>query len=127
MVNSVILVGRLAQDPELYITENGKKKSVITLAVPRNYKNVDGEYDTDFLDCILWTGIAESTHEYCKTGDVIGVKGRLQTRMVEKEDGTKQKRVEMIADKVTFLASSNKSREENNDNEKKDKKKKDNS
>ena len=128
MVNSVILVGRLAQDPELYITENGKKKSVITLAVPRNYKNIDGEYDTDFLDCILWTGIAESTHEYCKTGDVIGVKGRLQTRMVEKEDGTKQKRVEMIADKVTFLASSNKNKNEEIDsNEKKDKKKKDNS
>ena len=128
MVNSVILVGRLAQDPELYVTENGKKKSVITLAVPRNYKNIDGEYDTDFLDCILWTGIAENTHEYCKTGDVIGVKGRLQTRMVEREDGTKQKRVEMIADKVTFLASSNKNRNEDNDNnEKKDKKKKDNS
>ena len=128
MVNSVILVGRLAQDPELYITENGKKKSVITLAVPRNYKNIDGEYDTDFLDCILWTGIAESTHEYCKTGDVIGVKGRLQTRMVEKEDGTKQKRVEMIADKVTFLASSSKNKNEEIDsNEKKDKKKKDNS
>lgn len=126
MVNSVILVGRLVQNPELYVTENGKKKSVITLAVPRNYKNIDGEYDTDFLDCVLWTGIAESTHEYCKTGDVIGVKGRLQTRMVEKEDGTKQKRVEMIADKVTFLASSNKVREDNN-NEKKEKKKKDNS
>ncbi len=128
MVNSVILVGRLAQDPELYVTENGKKKSIITLAVPRNYKNIDGEYDTDFLDCILWTGIAENTHEYCKTGDVIGVKGRLQTRMIEKEDGTKQKKVEMIADKVTFLASSNKNRvEENENNEKKDKKKKDNS
>lgn len=128
MVNSVILVGRLVQNPELYVTENGKKKSIITLAVPRNYKNIDGEYDTDFLDCILWTGIAESTHEYCKTGDVIGVKGRLQTRMVEKEDGTKQKRVEMIADKVTFLASSNKYKnEENNTSEKKEKKKKDNS
>ncbi len=127
MVNSVILVGRLVQNPELYVTENGKKKSIITLAVPRNYKNIDGEYDTDFLDCVLWTGIAESTHEYCKTGDVIGVKGRLQTRMIEKEDGTKQKRVEMIADKVTFLASSNKVKEENNVNEKKEKKKKDNS
>mgnify|MGYP002868343902 CR=1 FL=1 len=112
MVNSVILVGRLAQDPELYLTENGKKKSVITLAVPRNYKNINGEYDTDFLDCVLWTGIAENTHEYCKTGDIIGVKGRLQTRMIEKEDGTKQKKVEMIAEKVTFLSSNSKVRSE---------------
>lgn len=130
MVNSVILVGRLAQDPELYLTENGKKKSVITLAVPRNYKNIDGEYDTDFLDCVLWTGVAESTHEYCKTGDVLGVKGRLQTRMIEKEDGTKQKKVEMIAEKVTFLSSSNKGKDEqnnkkeNNINEDKNKKNK---
>ena len=115
MVNSVILVGRLAQTPELYLTENGKKMSVITLAVPRNYKNVNGEYDTDFLDCILWTGVAENTHEYCKTGDVIGVKGRLQTRMIEKEDGTKQKKVEMIAEKVTFLASSKSKEDESND------------
>ena len=129
MVNSVILVGRLAQNPELYLTENGKKMSVITLAVPRNYKNIDGEYDTDFLDCILWTGIAENTHEYCKTGDILGVKGRLQTRMIEKEDGTKQKKVEMIAEKVTFLSSNkpqdnfeSSRKEKKDDNNKKNKK-----
>ena len=64
------------------------------------------EYETDFLDCTLWTGIAENTHEYCKSGDVIGVKGRLQTWMLENEDGTKSKRMEIIAEKVTFLSSS---------------------
>ena len=106
MLNQVILVGRLVRNPELQITETGKKRSSITLAVSRGYKNLNGEYDTDFLDCTLWTGIAENTHEYCKSGDVIGVKGRLQTWMLENEDGTKSKKMEIIAEKVTFLSSS---------------------
>lgn len=105
MLNQVILVGRLVRTPELLLTESGKKKSFVTLAVSRSFKNLNGEYDTDFLDCTLWTGIAENTAEYCKTGDVIGVKGRLQTRVVENEDGIKYKKVEVIAEKVTFLSS----------------------
>ena len=106
MLNQVILVGRLVRNPELQITDTGRKRSSITLAVSRGYKNQNGEYDTDFLDCTLWTGIAENTHEYCKSGDVIGVKGRLQTWMLENEDGTKSKKMEIIAEKVTFLSSS---------------------
>lgn len=106
MLNQVILVGRLVRTPELLLTESGKKKSLITLAVSRPYKNQDGEYDTDFLDCTLWTGVAERTSEYCKTGDIIGVKGRLQTRLMENEDGIKYKKMEVIADRVTFLSSS---------------------
>lgn len=43
MMNQIILVGRVAQEPELHITENGKKKSDLVLAVPRTFKNVDGE------------------------------------------------------------------------------------
>lgn len=105
MVNQIILVGRLVSDPTLELTENGKKVSTITLAVPRSYKNINGEYDTDFLDCTLWTGVAESTNEYCKTGDIIGVKGRLQSRLIEKDDGTKYKKMEIMAEKVSFLAS----------------------
>ena len=106
MLNQVILVGRLVRTPELQLTDNGKKWSMITLAVNRGYKNQNGEYDTDFLDCSLWTGIAENTAEYCKSGDIIGVKGRIQTRLIDNEDGTKHKKMEIIADKVTFLSSS---------------------
>ena len=106
MLIQVILVGRLVRDPELQLTDTGKKRSFITLAVSRGYKNQNGEYETDFLDCTLWTGIAENTAEYCKSGDVVGVKGRLQTWLLENEDGTRQKRVEIVAEKVTFLSSS---------------------
>ena len=105
MLNQSVIVGRLVKDPELYETENGNKVTNITLAVPRSYRNTNGEYDTDFIDCTLWTGIAENTAEYCKTGDIIGVKGRLQTRLIDNEDGTKYKKMEIIADSVTFLSS----------------------
>lgn len=117
MLNQVILVGRLVRTPELTLTESGKKRSIATLAVNRGFKNQNGEYDTDFLDCTLWTGIAENTAEYCKTGDIIGIKGRLQTRLIENDDGTKHKKMEIIADKVTFLSSAKNGQSiDNNDN-----------
>ena len=105
MVNQIILVGRIARAPETKVTENGKKYATLTLAVPRNYKNVNGEYDTDFLDCTLWSAVAESTSEYCDTGDMIGVKGRVQTRIIESPDGVKRKKTEIVAEKVAFLTS----------------------
>lgn len=105
MVNQIVLVGRIARAPETKVTENGKKYATLTLAVPRNYKNVNGEYDTDFLDCTLWSAVAESTSEYCNTGDMIGVKGRVQTRIIESPDGVKRKKTEIVAEKVTFLTS----------------------
>ena len=59
MLNQTVIVGRLVKNPELNQTENGKKVTNITLAVPRSYKNINGEYDTDFISCVLWEGIAE--------------------------------------------------------------------
>ena len=106
MLNQIVLVGRLVKNPELKVTDNGKKLTTITLAVPRSYKNQDGEYDTDFLDCTLWTGVAENTTEYCQSGDMLGIKGRIQTRLIDNDDGSKSKKTEIIAERVTFLASS---------------------
>lgn len=105
MTNQVSLIGRLVKTPELFETENGKNGTFITLAVGRPYKNQDGEYETDFLDCTLWSGVAERTTEYCKSGDIIGIRGRLQSRIIENDDGTKYKKLEVVAERVTFLAS----------------------
>lgn len=102
MLNQIVIVGRLVKDPELIETETGKKVTNITLAVPRSFKNPDGEYDTDFINCTLWTGVAESTTEYCHKGDLLGIKGRLQTSTYEKDEQKKFK-TEVIAEKVTFL------------------------
>lgn len=112
MMNQVILVGRLTKDLEIKELDNGKKITSITLAVPRNFKNAEGEYETDFVECTLWNSIAENTAEYCKKGDIIGVKGRLQSSNYEKEDGTKVYKTEVIAEKVTFLSSKKEESEE---------------
>lgn len=106
MLNQVVLVGRIVKTPELRTTETGKKTATVTLAVPRNYKNMNGEYETDFLDCTLWTNVAENTTEYCQSGDMVGVKGRIQTRVITSDDGSKKKKTEIVAEKVTFLAQS---------------------
>ena len=106
MLNQAVLVGRIVKDPELRETDKGKVTN-ITLAVPRSFKNMNGEYDTDFISCVLWKGIAENTAEYCKKGDLVGIKGRIQTRNVELDDTHKQF-VEVIAEKVTFLSSKRK-------------------
>ena len=108
MLNQIVIVGRLVKSPELRETESGKKVTNITLAVPRSYKNAKGEYETDFIDCILWTGIAETTTEYCKKGDLLGIKGRVQTRNIELEDAKRKHVTEVVAEKVTFLSPKNK-------------------
>lgn len=104
MLNQTVIIGRIVRDPELRKTDNGKKVTNLTLAVPRSFKNQNGEYDTDFINCVLWKGIAENTVEYCKKGDLVGVKGRLQTREYETEEQEKRQITEVVAEKVTFLS-----------------------
>ncbi|QVK20348.1 single-stranded DNA-binding protein [Mycoplasmatota bacterium] len=104
MLNQVILVGRLVKDPEIRETSDGKSVSNITLAVSRNYKNAEtGEYDTDFLTCTLWEGIAESTSEYCKKGSTVGIKARLAMKKYKYDDEKYFTYPEIIAEKVTFI------------------------
>lgn len=100
MLNQVILVGRLVDDVKVEEVE-GKKRTVLTLAVSRSYKNTNGEYETDFVDCVLWNGVAENTAEYCHKGDIIGIKGRIETYINEDETKVTQ----IVSDKVTFLTS----------------------
>ena len=111
MLNQIVIAGRLVSDPEIVVTENNNKRTYITVAVPRSYKNVEGTYDTDFIRCTLWNGIAETTCEYCKKGDIVGVKGRIQTSNYEK-DGEKVYATDIIAEKVSFLSSKRQETEE---------------
>ena len=108
MLNQIVIAGRLIDDPVVEEIEEGKKRAFITVGVPRSYKNENGVYDTDFIRCMLWNGIAETTSEYCHKGDVVGVKGRLQTETIENEDGTESYITNVIAEKITFLSSGRK-------------------
>ena len=111
MSNQVVIVGRLVEKPIVEENENGKKICNITLAVPRSYKNAEGLYETDFIKCTLWNNIAENIAEYCNKGGLIGVKGRLETSVYEKENGEKYRITSVVAENVTFL-SSGKTKEE---------------
>ena len=80
-MNQTILVGRLVADPELTVLDNGTKVTTVTLAIKRNFKSGEtNDYETDFLKCTLWSGIAEATVNYCKKGHTVGVKARLQQK-----------------------------------------------
>ena len=104
MLNQIVLVGRLTRDITVNKSDKGNKVATLSLAIPRSFKNSEGVYDTDFIDCVLFDNIADNTSEYCKKGDIVGVKGRVQSRVVEK-DNEKEYLTEIIAEKVTFLSS----------------------
>ena len=104
MLNQVVLVGRLTDDLEVQ-EHKGKKVTTLILAVQRSVKNSDGVYEADFIRCTLWNAIASRTTEYCHKGDIIGIKGRIQTSTYEDKDGKTQYSTEVIAEKVTFLSS----------------------
>lgn len=103
MLNQTVIVGRITKDIEIKELENGKKVINLTIAVPRSYKNAEGIYDTDFIPCTLWNYIATNVLEYCKKGDLVGIKGRLEN----KED-----KLVLVAEKVTFLSSGKKDNKE---------------
>lgn len=108
-MNNLVLVGRLVKRPVLEEIENGRKTTTIVLAVPRNFKNDVGEYETDFIPVNLVGQVAESTVEYCKQGDVIGVKGRL-ARLSGND-------LQVVAEKISFLSSRPKYYDEENDSQ----------
>ena len=99
MLNQIILVGRLVQDPEIKELENEQRVSYITLAIPRSIKNADGIYETDFIPCIICNNVADKVKEYYKKGDLLGIKGKIQTRQEEDKNI-----IEIVAEKVTFLS-----------------------
>ena len=116
MLNQVVIVGRLTSEVETVETEGGKKHSSVILAVTRSYKNINGEYESDFIRCIMWDAIASNTAEYCHKGDIIGVKGRLQSSEYDDENGKRHFVTEVIAERVTFLSSKSKEEEKETKN-----------
>lgn len=107
MLNQIVLVGRLTRNIKINKSETGKKVANICLAIPRSFKNMEGTYDTDFIDCVAFESVAENTATYCSKGDIVGVKGRVQSRVLEK-DGKKEYLIDIVAEKVTFLSSKKK-------------------
>lgn len=105
-MNKIILIGRLTKDPETkVIEETGKVISKFTLAVNRQYKDANGDKQTDFIDIVAWDKKAEIITEYMTKGSLISVSGRLQMDKYEASDGTKRYKAKVIAEEFQFIDS----------------------
>jgi single-strand DNA-binding protein len=104
MINQVTLVGRLTKDPDLRITPEGTPVVNLTLAVNRQFKNQNGDYETDFVHCTIWRKTAENTANYCRKGSVLGITGKIHTRNYQNQDGKRVYVTEVVAENVQFLS-----------------------
>ena len=103
-MNKVILMGRLARDPDVRTTQGGKSVARMTLAVDRR-KSADGQQDADFLALIAWEKIADIAANYLHKGSKILVEGRLQSRSYDAQDGSKRYVTEVIVSSLEFCES----------------------
>lgn len=108
MINNVTVVGRLTRAVDLRYTSNGTAYASFTLATDRDFKNQNGEKETDFINCVMWRKPAENLANYTKKGSLIGVEGRIQTRNYENEQGKRVYVTEVLAEKFSFLESAKK-------------------
>lgn len=112
-LNQVILMGNLTRDPELRSTGSGQSVCSFSLAINRSWTNQSGEQQeaVDFFDIVAWGKLGELVNQYLKKGRRCLVSGRLSTSSWDAPDGTKRKRVEIVANDVTFLDSASSSGE----------------
>ena len=104
-MNKVILTGRNTKDIELRQTPSGVSAIEFSIAVKRTFKNANGEYESDFFDCIAYNKLAETISKYVKKGDQVGIEGRLQKRNYTNKEGKKIYVTEIVAETVEFLQS----------------------
>lgn len=104
MLNQVVLVGRVAELPEIKETASGIKLAQMLIEVDRSFRNSQGEYEKDLFMCTLWRGIAETAIAQCEVGSLIGVKGRLQAGNFDTKEHSKFYYCEVVAEKVSFLS-----------------------
>ncbi len=110
-MNKFIGLGRLTKDPELRSTQSGLKITSFTLAINRNFKNKDGNYDADFLNCQAFDKRAEFIEKYFKKGSMMAITARAQTRNYDDSDGKKRFVTEFIVEEVYFAGSNEKKNE----------------
>lgn len=107
MMNRTILIGRLTKDPDLRYSPQGTAMCNFTLAVNRNFKNQQGEYEADFINIVTFRKQAENVAQYLKKGSLAGIDGRLQSRSYENNQGQRVFVTEVVADSVQFLEPKN--------------------
>ena len=104
MINCAILIGRLVADPELrYIPSTGKAVATFSMAVDRPFTSKDGQKQTDFFNIVVWGKTAENCSNFIGKGRLVAIKGMIQNRSYEDNNGAKKYITEIVADEVQFL------------------------
>lgn len=102
-MNKAILIGNLTKDPEKKATENGASVTSFTVAVRRRFKNANGTYDTDFINCVAWRGTADFVAQYFTKGKPISIVGSIQTRDYLNKQGQKVYVTEVNVEEAEFV------------------------
>lgn len=108
-MNKVELVGRLTRDPEVRYTqgENASAIARFSVAVNRRFKNNEGNYDADFINCVAFGRSGEFIEKYFKKGMAIGISGRIQTGNYTNKDGVKVYTTDVVVEEAEFVESKN--------------------
>ncbi len=104
-LNKVMLIGRLAADPELRRTQSDLAVTSFSVAVNRRYNKDQAQQSVDFIDVVAWRNQAEFVTKYFKKGSAIFVSGSLQVRPWKDKDGNNRRSVEVVADDIQFVDS----------------------
>jgi single-strand DNA-binding protein len=110
MLNRVVLIGRLTKDVEVRFTSSGTAVANFTVACNRKFND-----ETDFIQVVVWRGLAENCHKYIGKGSLVALEGRLQVSNYEDQDGKKVWKTEVVAEDVRFLDSKKEQQEDQGD------------
>ena len=100
-MNKVIITGRLCQDVELKRSTGGKSVVTNSVAVQRDYKNAQGEYESDFINIVAWNAQAEYLSKYAHKGDRVEIVGKWMVRKYQTQQGENRTAHECIVENVT--------------------------
>ena len=109
-MNKVIMIGRLTKDVELRTTPQGVSVCSFSIAVNRRFKNANGEYEADFINCVAWRQTAEFISRYFHKGSCICIVGNIQVRSWTDQNNQKRYATEVIVDEANFVDSASENR-----------------
>jgi single-strand DNA-binding protein len=105
-INKVILIWNVTKDPFVKTTTGDKKIATFTIATNRYYKGPTGETlsEAEYTNCVVWGPLAERAEQFLLKGKLVYIEGRLKTRVIDKEDGSKLHKTEVVVGQLIFLS-----------------------
>lgn len=107
-MNKVTLIGRMVAAPELKATTNGTSVTSFSIAVQKRFKDADGNYGVDFIDCVAWKQTAEFLAKFFTRGQQAAIVGSIQTRTYKTQSGENRKVTEVLVEEAYFCGDSKK-------------------